>query len=585
MLSIKHKTFITLNKYIEFNGIENVNPNEITTYDFSKQRRLNNDKNDISSDSANNCLSPISASKNTNQSCHSLFKKKRNDIKRITIQNNNLFSNKSLKNFGDNNYQPTQTEGQFSQLLNIMSNEKPINNNNNSIFKKISSFKNLKNKDDKNDSNKNINMNTNTNNNNENMGSSCRSLASNFFNDKQKTNEINDMNDINDRGNTIIMKKKSDILLPTLNAIFNDNKVEEIRMEMIKAKQKERKRKIFSLGKKFAKLLKNEKNIITNKIILDNIPDINTDEEYSFHHFDYEDLSMEAVTSFTLESIYKNINIHTKMKYLQNKIYQEKTLKFLTKLIENKTRVSSDHNSDFNRPSSFSYSITSKTSENRSSFSLNSPPKNNEILKLSNSSKENNSYNSERLFEIKKRRNKSKKIKKKNIRLSEIPRAYKNINNIGVISNEKINFDLPNKNHQKKAKKNKRYSINNNIKFTFKLDYFDNHNEKRSINTNSIKKKHKIFPEEDKKNKKNTLLSNNNCINLQTIKSSKSIKKRTVTENKSNIKKKNTRGKSKPKIELKKTENNAKENDKKDMTNTMDYLAKDVNNENECILV
>ena len=34
MLSIKHKTFNVLNKYIETNGIGNINPNDITNYEF-----------------------------------------------------------------------------------------------------------------------------------------------------------------------------------------------------------------------------------------------------------------------------------------------------------------------------------------------------------------------------------------------------------------------------------------------------------------------------------------------------------------------------------------------------------------------
>ena len=34
MLSIKHKTFNVLNKYIESNGIGNISPNDITNYEF-----------------------------------------------------------------------------------------------------------------------------------------------------------------------------------------------------------------------------------------------------------------------------------------------------------------------------------------------------------------------------------------------------------------------------------------------------------------------------------------------------------------------------------------------------------------------
>ena len=376
---------------------------------------------------------------------------------------------------------------------------------------------------------------------------------------------------------------------------------------MQKSKQKEKRRIIFSLGKKIAKLFKNEdytfifldkkngesieignsnnmnstKN--TNKMIFDNIPDICTDDEYSIHRFDYTDLSKEGVISFTLESLYKNINIHTNMKYVQNKIYQEKTLKYLNKLMENKTRNSSDFSRAISKPSSFSYTIKSKSSKNKPSISLNSFSKNS---KLSDISQEKNNYNSERLFEIKKRKNKNKNKKIiKNNRLSEIPRKYKNLNSIGYINDGENNLDLfNNKNHPRKSKKRKRYSVNNNIKFTFKLNYFDN-KDNNSNNTNTIKKYYhkKLFLEDDKKSIKNSeLINSNNYINLQTIKSSKSFKKSLLSENKNSVKKKHTKRKNQEKHEQK-GESNGKE--KKDIKNTIDYFAKEEKNENECRIV
>ena len=49
------------------------------------------------------------------------------------------------------------------------------------------------------------------------------------------------------------------------------------------------------------------------------------------------------------------------MKYSENRIYQEKTLNYLTKLIENKTDISSSINhKEINQSKSFSYSFTSK---------------------------------------------------------------------------------------------------------------------------------------------------------------------------------------------------------------------------------
>ena len=579
MLSIKHKTFITLNQYIEFNGIVNINPNEITTFDnstqrnikseittfdHSRQRNINSEKENVSRDSNNNCLSPIDVNKNNKPSPQSLFNKNKvKTIKKLT--QDNLFSNKSLRNFVDNNYQAIQTEGQFSQLLSIMGNGKKYNN-----YNSKSNFYNL------NTNNNSINTINTNDNEKQKQNSSFRSMTSNFFDERKQTNQINE------KGNTIVINNKSDILLPTLNAIFNDNKVEEIRTKLKKSKQKEKRRRIFSLGKKIAKLFKNEnyaiilldknngesieignsnnmnstKNIISNnKMFLDNIPDISTGDEYSIHRFDYTDLSKEEVISFTLESIYKNINNHTNMKYFKNKIYQEKTLKYLTKLIDQKTRNSSDYNRELSKSSSFSYSLTSKSSKNKSSISLNSFSKNSEVLlNFSDDTPKKKAYNSERLFEIKKRRNKNKNKKKiKKNKLSEIYRDYKNLKNIGYINNKEYNLDLlNNKNHPTKSKKGKRYSVNNNIKFTFKLNYFDN-TDKNSIN-NSIKKHHhkKLFLEDEKKMKINSdLMNNNNHINLQTIKSSKTFKKSLLSENKSRIKKKHTKRKSKEKNEQK----------------------------------
>ena len=158
-------------------------------------------------------------------------------------------------------------------------------------------------------------------------------------------------------------------------------------------------------------------NTSKNKISLDNIPDISTDDEYSMNHFDYTDLSKEEVISFTLEAIYKNINIHTNMQYFQNKTYQEKVLNYITKLIENKTETSSSYNIGVNESSSFSDSFTSKNRINvlnviqkgikKSSVDRKEISSN--ILNLSeNESKDKSIYESEKLFETKNRRMKNK---------------------------------------------------------------------------------------------------------------------------------------------------------------------------------
>ena len=65
---------------------------------------------------------------------------------------------------------------------------------------------------------------------------------------------------------------------------------------------------------------------------MDKIPEISSSEECSIYQFDKNDLAKDGVISFTLESIYKNINIYSNLQYSKNKIYQEKTINFLKQL-------------------------------------------------------------------------------------------------------------------------------------------------------------------------------------------------------------------------------------------------------------
>ena len=90
-------------------------------------------------------------------------------------------------------------------------------------------------------------------------------------------------------------------------------------------------------------------------------------EEDSVNHLNEKNLKKEEVISFTFESIYQNINTITNMKYSKNRIYQEKTIKFLKK-IESKpnTSISSKDNKN-----SFSNSL----SDNDNSVSIYSPSK------------------------------------------------------------------------------------------------------------------------------------------------------------------------------------------------------------------
>ena len=628
MLSIKHKTFMTLNKFIEFNGLGDVNPNDITTFDYNltkdkKNQQITNPEKNVSFDMGHlvTCPSPVDINKNINSNFPHMFSVHNQNITHTlnnninNVNNMNPFLQKpkqilkknNSKNDGDN---PSQQKVPFSQLLSFMANSKQniINSNTNS------------NSNNNTISNNTINYNNHITNNfylTTKKNDSSKSLSSNKLEDKQKSGTINE------KVNTIIINEKSDILFPTLNAIFNDNKIETIKIKMKKSKQKEKRRRIFSLGKQMAKLfrnknykimlfdnnngetfeiLNNNNNVISqnnddinqNKINLDNIPEISTDDEYSINRFDYNDLSKEGVISFTLEAIYKNINIHTNMKYFQDKLYQEKVLNYMTQLLENKTKITSSQNIDYSGSSSFSDSFSSKNKYmplnsiekiiKKSSFDRKELSSN--ILKSSeNDSKYKAIYESD---------NKSRKNKKKHgtnnnlfsIGSSKILLKKTNFRNTAINNKGITDLDIINKNKTKKQKMFKRNSLGSNIKFSFKFDtndLFKNNANDKNNNSNSVKKSKKFGNlEEEKKNKKRRdsayLKKSNNMVNIKKTKSSKSLKKAAMSPS---IKKKTTKRKS-IKIRNKlKLDNFSKDNGVEN-NNTIDYFAKEEKNGNEC---
>ena len=617
MLSIKHKTFSILNKYIEFNGLQNVNPNDITNYECALDKSRNIFKSNKINIIPDNSVNPININRNFNPACSPI--PTTNDkilANRLNnpMKNNNLFSNKNLNNhlaLDNQAYQPVHTEMRFSQLLKLMANGNNNGNNNSN---------NLGNNNGNNNENNNSNLNTNSNikstsqnnlinvnlvinNNNENInivnaGSHCetknsdKSFASNFFNDKRKTNKTEE------EGTTMIIRKTSEILLPTLNAIFNDDKVKNIRENMKQNKQKEKRRKIFSFGKTTAKLFRNNNYAIAlldkntgeyfeiennndskiinndnkNKILLNNIPEISTDDEYSFHHFDNDELSKEGVISFTLKSLYKNINSHTNMDYSKNKSYQEKTLKFLTKLIENKNKNSS---SEFDKSSSFSYSFASKNRHN--SFNSKEKSKNSslnikmfdDLLDLSDDFNGDSFYNSERLCNIKKRRRKGNNNMKRKKGSEVLPGLFSDYNNdiMGKNNKKKKNSIKTKRTNSSKKTNNSKKGVskvgdNLKSKFTFKLESVNevlSNNDNNSNNTNPkrnskvIKKKNIRFTTFKKKSNfinSDKVVNHKFLSNLKTVKHKdnrgsqitfdisniKPIEKNQVIENKSNIK-------------------------------------------------
>ena len=403
MLSIKHKTFNILNKYIEINGIGKITPNDMSRYiyaweDPNKNNKLNDKSYSFFSKQIQNYDANQSATKkNPNKS--PITKKKTPNLTPVNRNGNNINNKKSIENISPKSQsnQPVQTDFDFSHLLTMMTNRRQIRNNTNSInntfTNKYNSPKNINMA-----SNKELNLHTNYS---QEKGSN-NSLSSNIFNKEKK------INNSNEEGKTIIMSKEGGSLVPsTLNIIFNENKAEELKQKMQKSKKREIFKKLLFLGKKAAELFKNDKyyviledkkdelielknnNFLSSKALIkdnekfndclsfcqnnlffENILEISFED--TINHFDANNLIKEGVISFCFEPIYQNINTITNMKYSKNKIYQEKTLKFLKKLT-------------VKRNSSSSISLEKKTN----SFS-NSVSDNNKSISLESSLKKNN---------------------------------------------------------------------------------------------------------------------------------------------------------------------------------------------------
>ena len=345
--------------------------------------------------------------------------------------------------------------------------------------------------------------------------------------------------------------------------IFNEKKAEEIKNEMKKKRKKENRKKIISFGKKIAELFRNENYSIflvgkaTNEFIeinknnfelsnkssgieqelnqyitlcrdnnfLDKIPEISSSDEYSFKKFEKKELSQEEVISFTLNSIYQNINIHTKMKYSENKYFQQKTLTYLTKLIEKDSYSSSSNDSNISESNSNFFTLSDN--DKKSSF-IDSNVHKEENLSLSNSmlnrSKsdhllyENSISRSENTKKIKQK--KSNKKKNEKLYYSEIPCVK------GDLSDDKKkeynSLQLKHNNLDTMKNNNKSSSVfKKDVKFTFKIESTNN-NEKSSENEfNSI------FNSNQKKNSKPILTNltekKNNHLNINQNKNALSL--------------------------------------------------------------
>jgi hypothetical protein len=376
--------------------------------------------------------------------------------------NNNQLSNKSVEKVSPEYRvgQPIPTDMDFSYLLTVMANGKQNNINTNT-----NTNTNGNNANSTNNNIKHSAQNTNNNDNNLNasdLRESSHSFVSNFLNDKRKTNY--------EEGNTLVIPQESEKLLPfTLNKIFDEKKADEIKEQMKKSKKKENIRKILSFGKKVAELFTNKnyslilvdknkdeivdlknKSLISpkrhlkennevlnnylslcqNKIFLEKIHEMSLDEINSIYQFDNKNLKQEEIISFSLESLYQNINTITEMKYSKNKIYQEKTIQFLKKLIDKSVSSSNSHsNSSENSDTSSFSNYLSKPSDDSSSYSSNfeksksmslnisaqSSNKKKDKLKLTNDFRRESEFKSENYSRRRKKKHNEKNEKKYNI--------------------------------------------------------------------------------------------------------------------------------------------------------------------------
>ena len=617
MLSIKHKTFNILNKYIEINGIGKITPNDVSRFVYAWEDKAKVETTDNINNEQLNNISPLNFNNQQNV-CPSPINPKGNALPnfsfKLNFSNKNLVQNsfrpkvvstKSLDiiNQQDANNQHFPSEKDFSQLLAIMANSKKnLNTNSNSkINLKTNSNNNLNTNNFFNpNSNANINTNTNINKENNEQKSSHRSFVSNLFNDKKITNHS-----IDDAETIIITHEKETMQPATLNHVFTENKAKKIKEIMKQSKKKENKRKIFSLGKKTAKLFKNYNILLLNKdknqnkenyfeiknkisssslirdinssimtsnqskIFLEQIPEISSDEEYSLHQFEKRDLVLEEVISFSLNSIYQNINSYTNLEYSKNKNFQEKTLKYINKLIENKnkSKISSSLIDKNHKLSLFSKSQDSSFDD--------------DIIKLSIGL--NSNVKSERLYDIKKHNMKKKKNKNNNNLLNienlffsgekeqELKKNTHVFNSLEPRKSGQI-CDIDNKSKSPRKTKKLTKIRKSDIKFTFKIENNSNDNninEDQNILKEKKSIKHSSLCEENNSKNNNKVIpfsqnevssSHKNIKNSKTTKNFRnkrklSLEKREKTKFNLSKRKSNPTYKCKSDIEAKQNEN------------------------------
>ena len=356
MISIKHQTFKILNKYIEMNGFGKVQPNDNSRYfaldDYSNEFSHSNKNLLFDNQKAKNLI--ISNVYQEKKSTKKLISVKSSKFKNSThisskSQNFPVFNKISQKSIENNNMIN-------SQIIQLKSSE----------FNKVLEI------------NKMNNLTTNIKNVNKIKNNPSQNTIK-IIEQKKSQKKIESENNYND-----LVKETESLQQEPLNNIFFKIKAKQIKEETKKSKKKEKRKKLFSLGKKTAKLFKNRNftiifenntnnyyevksnndklssktinqykesegfrsfvSMVNNNIFLEGISQLQTEEEKSFSHFDKTKISPENVISFSYQSLYKNINAFSNLKYSKNAIYEEKTLSYLNKLIQKNIEDTKNNN-------------------------------------------------------------------------------------------------------------------------------------------------------------------------------------------------------------------------------------------------
>ena len=296
------------------------------------------------------------------------------------------------------------------------------------------------------------------------------------------------------------------------------------------------------------------------------------------------------------------------MKYSKNKIYQEKTIKFLKKLEnkENSSTSSKDNNSN-----SFSNSF----SDDNNSVSIYSPSKRNsketsnisakssrklDLLKLFSDCFDNKENSNNKIEQMYKKNKHRQKNKKKDNTIEEqkftVGNSVFSRGDLGAISNIKeyqslkptqaINLESPKINSVKRSRGSR--NLKNHAKFTFKIDTINDNNNSFNDKTDSPFSKKKRFSNCVKRKSRRVSEQKNSAFacfeSTNNIKPSRTAKKNFlgieidnnkksyISDNKSSFKKRLSKASAHPL----KSEQNLNSNYQKDgVRNSLGYFAQE----------